>query len=479
MPLEEDWTEIEVFADRLQVAGDPRGELLALELASERATNSEDARRLNREAQRIRDAHRELVWPTVLGPTGTKMRAGFVVSADHDEITEHAIPLELLLSLRGISVRQPLESCAALLEEGWRRGLRLEHLGHWGNPEDGPAQLDSLRRFIEYDALAPALETVYFSNPVHEVELLAKLPKLRSCIFDAPLSEAELRSLAPLRLGTLQLRDQLVPASLAEWFGDTLTHLHLAGCEGSLAPLSGLSRLEMLNLEGEELADAIVELQGLTQLEDLKLPRLDGRGLAVLSHLNLRSLLIREMSPALVRQLAKLQTLESLTILRTEGSLDVSAFAELPRLRRLSVPGPLIGELQLPPGFKKLSISGTSGLVPITGEVAELSVLDFDLRELPSSLLGSARQLFMMCLEDPQYDALAELPRLMPQLEIFSLSSLRNRPWSEAPEVLGALPRLRAIDLLDDSVEALAERARTFPDLCVLGSEWPRSCGPL
>ncbi|HVI01293.1 MAG TPA: hypothetical protein VM869_21395, partial [Enhygromyxa sp.] len=61
-----DLNEVEVFADELQARGDPRGELLALELASERATSSDEARRLNREAQRIRNAHRELVWPSAL-----------------------------------------------------------------------------------------------------------------------------------------------------------------------------------------------------------------------------------------------------------------------------------------------------------------------------------------------------------------------------------------------------------------------------
>lgn len=44
-------SETEVFADQLQARGDPRGELLSLELAAERTPSCAEARRLNREAQ--------------------------------------------------------------------------------------------------------------------------------------------------------------------------------------------------------------------------------------------------------------------------------------------------------------------------------------------------------------------------------------------------------------------------------------------
>lgn len=184
------------------------------------------------------------------------------------------------------------------------------------------------------------------------------------------------------------------------------------------------------------------------------------------------------MSAALAQRLSILQTLESLTILRLEGCLDVSMLAELPRLRRLCVPGALFGELRLPPNFQRLALSRAIGAVPITGEVAALTVIDCDLNEVPSSLLESVRELRVVWFDDAHYDALADLPRLVPQLERFSLGNYReNWTWPEAPEVLGALPRLRTLDLEDETVEALAERARMFPDLCVLGDDWPRSCG--
>ena len=118
------------------------------------------------------------------------------------------------------------------------------------------------------------------------------------------------------------------------------------------------------------------------------------------------------------------------------------------------------------------------GAVPITGEVTELSVIDGELSEIPTRMLESVRELRIVWFDDLQETALAELPRLTPQLERLSLSSYGDEwAWPEAPQVLGALPQLRAFEVDGGTVRELSERARMFPDLCVLADEWPLSAG--
>jgi hypothetical protein len=467
----EDWTEIEVFADRLQADGDPRGELLALELAAERATDSIASRRLNREAQRIRNAHRALVWPSALADAQLELRAGFVVSANYDAIAGSSIPLELLLSVRDLSVGHDrrLEDCAPLLDRARDRGLRLDALRQ-STSAAGPA-ID-LARLRKLDTL----EQLSVAGPVITTEVLAKFAKLVSCSFGGPLRQAELCSLAPLKLEHLGLHGQVDPV-IVPLFGNTLTSLWLRAWSGSLAPLQALPWLRTLRLDGPLPAGAIAELDGLLRLEELMIPTLDEATLPVLSRLPLRRLTVRAMSSRLAAGLARLRTLESLTIYRVEdGAFDVAPLNDLAQLRRLAVQGALIGKLTLPPTFERLAV-GVHRPAAIFGEVAELAVIDGDFRNL-RPLLASVRKLRLVWVHTRPGESLTDLPRLLPRLERLELRNHRDREfaWPEVPEILDALPRLRGFEMDGATVQELAEIARAFPELCPLTGKWPRSC---
>jgi hypothetical protein len=471
---EHDWSEVEVFVDRLRAAGDPRAELLAFELAAERATSSEDARRLNREAQRIRDLHRALVWPSVLADTEVDMRAGFVVSANYDEIAGPSIPLELVLSVRDLSIsrhRRP-EDCAPLLDRARARGLQLDGL-HQSHSESGPA-ID-LARLRNIDTL----ERLSLAGAVTGTEALAKFGKLVSCSFGAPLQQAQLCSLAPLKLEHLRLHGQAVDPVIVPLFGHTLTVLELRAWSGSLAPLQGLPWLRKLIIDHPMPPGAIAQLDGMLRLEELAIPTLDEAGLSVLSRLPLRRLAVGRLSARLATGLARLRTLESLVIHSVDdGPFDLSPLAELSQLRRLVVDGELVGALTLRPGFEWLAI-GARRPVSITGEVPELAIIDADVRSLPSSLLAQVRTLRLVWLRTRPNDALDELPRLLPRLERLDLANYQDREWAwpEAPEVLDRMPRLRGFEMVGVTTHELAEIARAFPELCPLTGAWPRSCG--
>jgi hypothetical protein len=476
---EQDWSEIEVFADQLQARGDPRGELLALEMASERATSSEEARQLNREAQRVRDAHHELVWPAALARSGVGMRAGFVVSMNGQELTDPSIPIEPLLSARHLSVsRRRLEDCVPRLEHACRLGLRLEGLGHWVYG-DSPTDLDCLRDFVELDARAPTLAWISFGEGVSVARVLTKLAALRSCSFDGPLSEAELRSLAPLPLHRLRLRGQHSTHAIVELFGDTLEALELGDCIAPLTPLRGIPSLRSLTLTGANPTELVSELHELTQLRELHLPRLDPPDLDDLASLRLRELSCGVMPAQLAARLPQLRELEALTINGVEGGpLDLSPLAKLPRLRSLVVAGELRGRLTLPAGFEWLAVSDATGPVPIEGEVADLGVFRCDPRWLSPRLLERVRSLRFSWDEPTHDEVLAQLPRLAPNIERLEVYCSRHDwEWHDAAETLGALPRLRKLDWYCEDMQQLAERARMLPELCLLQDNWPRRHG--
>ncbi|HVI01294.1 MAG TPA: hypothetical protein VM869_21400 [Enhygromyxa sp.] len=473
----DDWSDAEVLADRLQAGGDPRGELLALELAAERAPDSGEARRINGEAQRIRDAHHELAWPSALGHTRVGMRAGFVVAASFDELADPSIPLELLLSARELSLgHHPLDACATRLEQARSRGLRIEGLEHWGSDVDPPADLGCLRGLGELDARAPALERIAFVGRVAQPDVLAGFPKLRSIRFGGPLRKAELTSLASLRLQHLRLHGELHASTLAESFGDTLAWLELPDCNGSLTPLRELASLRRLSF-AMRMRAPVEHLSALTQLEALDLPWLDHASLTMLAKLPLRSLSVDWMPAKLVHQLPSLCELEALTIgVVGDGQLEGPPFAELPRLGRLALRTNVRGNLTRPAGCRSLALSNASRPFSIVGEVHELSLTDCDLRLVPASVLEQVRSLRLTWTDEIHDRELTELPFLAPQLERLAIHTLRDKwKWAGAVATLGALPQLRAVAWRGASVERLAALSRELPEVCVLSGRWPRA----
>ncbi|HVH98902.1 MAG TPA: hypothetical protein VM869_09330, partial [Enhygromyxa sp.] len=309
--MSDDLHDVEVFADELQTRGDPRGELLSLELASDRAATSDEARRLHREAQRIRDAHESLVWPAPLRDTHVSMRAGFVVHATEELFASH-IPVELALSLRSLwSYWRRLDDLLPTLVRARACGLALDELRHAPLDAGLPTNLAGMRA-LGGPGRWPAVRTLELTGPIERLEGLAGLTGLEHLDIDTPLDAAQLRSLAGLGLTSLGVRaDRLEPA-LVELFGATLERLELRGCKDSLAPLRQLPRLRSLTLREDQSAQALADLAGLSQLEELSIPSLhDRRTLDALLGLRMRSLHVETVAAELLPEIARLTTLES------------------------------------------------------------------------------------------------------------------------------------------------------------------------
>ena len=75
--------EVHVLADQLMAARDPRGELLALELAAALADDAAESRRLTREVQRIRARNPSAAWPEALLDQPVTLRGGLPTAGPH------------------------------------------------------------------------------------------------------------------------------------------------------------------------------------------------------------------------------------------------------------------------------------------------------------------------------------------------------------------------------------------------------------
>jgi hypothetical protein len=483
---EPDLSETEVFADRLQARGDPRGELLGLELAAERAQSSAEARRLNREAQRIRNAHRSLVWPEALADSNVSTRAGFVVAAAYEELFASGVPLELALSVRDLRVGSAtrLEDCLATLIPARMRGLRLDSLRQPDVQVGPPTNLAGFRQLAAVPAAGHALELIEIPWRVVDVAALASLSGLRECLFGDSRSQAELCSLATSKLERLGLEAPLDPV-IVPLFGNTLAALEFRyDRPESLEPLAGLPWLRELLLHGPaptpEMAD---DLAHLLRLERLRLSDLREPDLVVaLRSQPLRSLTVESLDATLVAGLLRLRSLEHLHIAQmTGGPLDLASLAELPKLRSLSLPPEFTGGGVLPPGCETLHIRDARERLAIAGNVVELCASNCDPRCLPPAMLAGIRRLTLRWPRATFDDFLAELPRACPELERLTIEHAdddREWHWDDAPAILDALPRLRSFVLSPTDNAELTEIARAFPELCPLRTDsWPRSAG--
>jgi hypothetical protein len=475
-----------VFADELQTVGDPRGELLSLELAAYQATESDEARRLQREAQRIRDAHDTLVWPPALRNTEVAMRSGFVVSGEYERLFAPRVPSELAVSARSLWIsRTPFEDFLPELFDARERGLALDHLAR-SHLHKGPIDVAELARLATRDGRWPAVCELELPGALQNIDGLTALEGLRSCRFDHhQLSPAELSIVANLALESLSIDASRVgPTSIAGQLCQSLTRLRLYGIVRSPELLRGLSRLESLALSEQpavDLDDILAPLDGLTRLELVELTSL--RGVEALAALpGLRHLTVGMLAAELVPQIGQLNELESLSCTQVVGGpLELGSLAGLTKLRRLKLPStPISGELLLPPSCEALWVSETREALRIIGEPAEVFAFYCDPGVLPPALLAKVKHLGLWSFDSIPEQLLRGIPQSCPELEHLEIKyiGVDEWEWAEAPAIVTALPRLRSLTLDDHkpTQATLRERCRVLPEIDGMrDNHWPRN----
>ncbi len=456
-----------VFADRLQSGGDPRGELLALELAAALASDSERARALQRSA---RVAWQRLA-PSVLGSLRASpalrlcWRGGFLLGARPRGGAEISA---LLASPAAGSLRRiRVEFCTqAELDRlvagvlGHHRGLvRLDLPDSRVSDLSGLCEITSLRMLRVGDRFDP--------------QLLARLPSLRA-----------------LGLGG---RNQPSARELSAAPG--LERLELVGPNPS--DLEGLARhlprLRELTLTGMGAPSSGPRfLAGAERLERLRLPDTPIRSLAELPALPcLRELTLVPANLPLVRELGRLRGLERLALLGGKvGELD--SIAALERLEHLALSATRVTDLsplRSLPRFRSLVLEG-GDLQRMTGlaglglerlELLRLANVDLGLiTRLPSLRtlvleLGGRRPRGLAALEQmtelreltiPQ-DLLDELALAsLTQIEVLTLDGGERPPRAK---LLQALPKLRRLILPGHDPAALARLAEALPEVAIEG----------
>jgi hypothetical protein len=473
-----DLDDTKVFADELQARGDPRGELLSLELVAEHTPTSAEARRLNREAQRIRDAHPALVWPEALRSSKVDMRAGFVVRAAGDELFADHVPSELALGVRGLSMVRRFEDLLPKLIRGRASGLALDWLHHTPSWPRASTKLADLRVLGAGPGRWPAIRYLELSDPLENIDAIAGLTGLEGLGLDTPLSHSQLRSLAGLELKRLRIHTEQLDPVIVELFGATLEELQPAKCKDSLALLHELPHLRSLTLPAYPSATVIADLARLSSVEELWVPNLtDAELLESLRALRLRHLYVDSLDAELLPGFASLTSVEKLEYREIIGEpVDFMPLLARPNLRELAINANTQNELILPATVEELAIADITEPLAIGGTPSRVDVVDCDPRCLPRALLLGVRHLFIAWNHDPYPDFLAELHGLCPNLERLELPChVDEHQWSAASRSLAELPHLRQCSLAG-TIGELAERARAFPDLSMSGAvEWPRS----
>ena len=242
----EDSDEVRSLADRLEAEGDPRGPLLALELAAAQAQSSDEARRLNRAAQARREAHPELAWPPVLGQTTTSLHAGLIVDADYAQLRAAGVPFEQLVSLRrllvpGGEIDDVLERLAVLRA----RGLAPDTLNE--SPAQTPAMGDGrgVRAFASGEHSTP--RSLHLTSRIADDHALASWADLRELVNGSLAYEDErLDALAPLGLVKLPSVSADQVPRVAAYFGDTLLSLDVPSPQDDLAGFGAILELPKL-----------------------------------------------------------------------------------------------------------------------------------------------------------------------------------------------------------------------------------------
>lgn len=486
-----------VLADAAMQRGDPRGELLALELAAANTRDPIRARRIHRAAQVVRDRYPEQAWPSLPElAMSTRIRAGYLVAAalrggdqtpnSNPSLNQAAALLDhpAADSLRRLAIgAMPIDSLELVLRRLAERPARLELLElELGDSGQLPAILPRLA------ALAPR-------------GLRLRLPDTQGGSFGA--TRVSIAGPDAGWLGSLQalsITGYLDPSSLGPgsqiesldgWSSDAATLEQIVGLprlrklclrhdgsrdEGGLVPLARARRLEALAVQVGS-PDELGVLAELPALRGLALHDPSGRASSFLTGLSrLTRLELRERAPARLDELAGLVGLELLG-LRGEpsepGTLDLSPLAELPRLRALI----LDTSRHTPRGcdqlhrLRALTVVGRVDLRWFSGTALDELTITHALAppSLPRlSELGPLRRLRMPGRVLQGIDG-TRLARLLPELEELELV---RAPATLSPDQFAGFPRLRR--LVVDGVGRARARffAEELPEIMVetLGS---------
>lgn len=466
--------EAAVLADAAMQSGDPRGELLSLELAAANTRDPIRARRIHRAAQVVRDQHPELAWPRgpELDPLSLRTRAGFVIAAAlPDAAYEGWIEHPASDQLRRVQVaRSP--SMPRLLDRLAARPHSLELLGL--------ELVDS----VELERLMPRIARVGAQG--------LRIGFTASAIeqLDAAKRVVSLARLGPLeQLRVLSLPGFLAPHSLARapiealdgWSRERDTLAAIAELprlrtlclrhDDELQPLAAAQRLEALALRGARVHELAV-LAELPALHSLALADPSGRATAQLAGLaRLVRLELREALPSRLDALRELSRLELLGLrgsLLEPGPLDLGPLAELPRLHTLILE---LGEhtprgCDRLAGLRSLRVIGSVDLRWFAGTALdELTITEgISPRSLPRlSELGPLRRLRLPARVLHGIDG-TTLARLLPELETLELSQASS---PLVPEQFAAFPRLRRLVL--DGIDRTRARffAEELPEIAV------------
>lgn len=445
--------EASVLADELLAENDPRGELLALEVASVRASSVEQARTLNKRANELLWDEPRHYWPSSFAPATAKLRAGFVV-----EIAEgftgqlkEAAPLPCMRGLRYVGGwrMDELEHEYARVCPAWVSTTILPTDENW----DDLGVLLKLRRLQQLDL------GLGRGGPHHETfERLVELPELRALSL-SNYDRVTLELLADLRLTHLRLN----------WVRD-----------GHLDTLGALARLRHLQINFANASRALVLAKLPLDSLRIRLSLAPKIWAEMLDELSLRQLRVEvwdeDDSPAEMQRWREAHArlgprLECLDV--DLARIDTQDLFGLPKLRELTLRGP--GELETLPALERLSLSvdalvslrelSSPALTVLEGadkalDWGQLSAIQGDvaLRELDLRLpLGTS-------LSEVAMRALAEVEHL----------TLVDPPGQALRNQLKRLPNLRRLtvtnmgvghhrELVEQMDEVLAESTRMWP----------------
>jgi hypothetical protein len=471
--LERAW----VFADALQSRGDPRGELLALDLAAALATDSTEARALQSSAH----VTWKRIGPSVAGSLRASpalrlcWRGGFLLGARPRGGAEISglLASPAARSLARIRVEFCTQEELARLVAGvvgHRRPLvELDLPDSRLSDLSGLCEIDTLRALRVGDRFDP--------------QLLDRLPELRALGLDG--------------------RDQPSARELAA--APQLERLELVGprpgdLEGLARHLPRLRELTVMGMKtGMSASEGPRFLAGAERLERLRLPDTPIRSLAELPALpRLRALSLVPANLPLVRELGRLRGLERLALIGGKvGELDsiaaldrlehlglsatrvsdLTPLRSLPQLRSLVLDG---GDLRRMAGLAELGLERLELLrlanvdLGLVAALPRLRSLTLDLGgRRPRGLDALERMTELRELTIPQalLDELQPIANTLARIEVLTLEGGERPPRAK---LLQALPKLRRLILPGHDPAALARMAEALPEVAIDGDPAPR-----
>jgi len=462
-----------VFADALQAQGDPRGELLALELAAAHTDDPVQARALQRERNRCWKAFD----PRLRASEILHLRwvGGFLLAGYPKQQHElhRLLASPAATSLTRIRVdfctREELSRLVGAATTH-RRPLAVVELPHSRSNDLTPlASLPELALLRVGDRFDPRV-----------LGLLGERPGLRglSLLGDDQVGLAEL---APIAESLELLELCAVAAARVEGLGRRLPALEQlrltrARIEGEPEFLRGAARLRSLRLPDSPLSSLgpIAALPSLRELElvpgKLRLVA-ELEPLAALERLALSGSKVGELEP-----LAALSACEHLGLSSTSAT-KLEPLAALPRLRSLVIEG---GDMRRVSGLAALTELERLRLTKLANlDVAALAgferlhtlVLDPGGRR-PRSLDTLARLPALRRVSAP-VELLTELDARSPILSRVEVLELTGAAMPQAKD-LAALPRLRAVLLPGREPAQIEALAEALPELALLAELPPR-----